>query len=64
MRDVKRNVILSDEECRIVIRILNDRRTELLQQEMDTDTVNEILMKVINAPAVKGRKERGAYAQR
>ena len=63
MREVKRNVILSDEECRIVIRILNDRRTEMLQQEKSTDAVDDILMKVIDAPAVKGRKERG-YAQR
>lgn len=63
MREVKRNVILSDEECRIVIRILNDRRTELLQQEKSTDAVDEILMKVIDAPAAKGRKER-VYAQR
>lgn len=63
MREVKRNVILSDEECRIVIRILNDRRTEMLQQEKSTDAVDDIIMKVIDAPAVKGRKER-AYAQR
>lgn len=63
MREVKRYVTLSDEECRIVIQILNDRRTELLQQKKGTDAVDEILMKVIDAPAAKGRKER-AYAQR
>ena len=62
MREAKRLLRLSDKECSIVIRCLNDKRTELLQQEEDTGAVDEILMKVIDAPA-KGRKER-KYAQR
>ena len=63
MREVKRLLRLSDKECSIVIRCLNDKRTELLQQEEDTVAVDEILMKVIDAPVAKGRKER-KYAQR
>ena len=63
MREVKRLLRLSDKECSIVIRCLNDKRTELLLREENTSAVDEILMKVIDAPAAKGRKERG-YAQR
>ena len=30
----------------------------------NTDAVDDILLKIMDAPIVKGRKERGAYAER
>ena len=64
MREGKRLVKLSETEQGIVIRCLNDKRTALLQEKKDTDAVDDILLKIMDAPIVKGRKERGAYAER
>jgi hypothetical protein len=64
MREEKRLVRLSEMEQGIVIRCLNDKRTALLQEKKDTNAVDDILLKIIDAPIVKGRKERGAYAER
>lgn len=64
MREGKRLVKLSEMEQGIVIRCLNDKRTALLQEKKDTDAVDDILLKIMDAPIVKGRKERSAYAER
>lgn len=64
MREGKRLVKLSEMEQGIVIRCLNDKRTALLQEKKNTDAVDDILLKIMDAPIVKGRKERGAYAER
>jgi len=63
MKEEKRVLQLEEAECRILIHYLNDKRTELLQQEKDTGAVDEILLKVIDAPKKKSRWERD-YAQR
>lgn len=64
MKEEKRLVRLSEVEQGIVIRCLNDKRTALLQEKKDTNAVDDILLKIIDAPIVKGKKERGAYAER
>jgi hypothetical protein len=64
MRERKRLVKLSEAEQGIVIRCLNDKRTALLEEKKDTDAVDDILLKIMAAPIVKGKKERGAYAER
>ena len=64
MKEEKRLVRLSEVEQGIVIRCLNDKRTALLQEKKDTNAVDDILLKIMDAPIVKGRKERGAYAER
>lgn len=64
MRERKRLVRLPEAEQGIVIRCLNEKRTALLQEEKDTDAVDDILLKIMDAPVVKVRRERGAYAQR
>ena len=64
MREGKRLVKLSEMEQGIVIRCLNDKRTALLQEKKDTDAVDDILLKIMDASIVKGRKERGAYVER
>lgn len=64
MREEKRLVKLSEMEQGIVIRCLNDKRTVLLQEKKDTDAVDDILLKIMDAPVVKVRRERGAYAER
>ena len=47
-----------------MIRCLNDKRTALLREEKDTHPVDDILLKIMDAPVVKGRKERDAYGER
>ncbi len=64
MREEKRLVKLSEVEQGIVIRCLNDKRTALLQEKKDTNAVDDILLKIMDAPVVKGKKERGTYAER
>lgn len=64
MWERKRLVKLSEAEQGIVIRCLNDKRTALLQEEKDTNAVDDILLKIMDAPIVKCRSERGIYAQR
>ncbi len=63
MQKGKRVVQLEETECGILIRCLNDKRTELIQQDKDTDVVDELLLKVIDAPTRKSKRER-EYAER
>lgn len=63
MKEEKHIIKLMEEECRILIRCLNDKRTELLQQEKSTDAVDELLLKVIDAPSVKSKREKQCEAR-
>lgn len=63
MKEEKRVVQLEESECSIIIRCLNDKRTELLKQEKNTEAVDELLLKLIDAPTRKSRRER-EYAER
>lgn len=63
MKKEKRVVQLEESECSVIIRCLNEKRTELLQQEKDTEVVDELLLKLIDAPMRKCRRER-EYAER
>lgn len=58
MKEEKQIIKLKEDECRILIRCLNDKRTELLRQEKSTDAVDELLLKVIDAPSIKIKRER------
>jgi hypothetical protein len=49
----KRIVELDQYEYRAVVNIINDRRTDLKKEEQDSDFIDEILEKVINAPTKK-----------
>lgn len=46
MREEKYQVILDDNEHSIMIRCLNDKRTELIKQGKYTDAVDDLLVKV------------------
>ena len=45
----KAKIRLDDFELRIVIRAVNDLRTKLINENIDTNDVNEILLKLIKA---------------
>lgn len=46
MREEKYQVILDDNEHSIMLRCLNDKRTELIKQGKYTDAVDDLLVKV------------------
>lgn len=66
MKEELYHVTLNDNEAGIVIRCLNDKKTELTQNGKFTDAVDELLIKFCTAPKkrskVTARSER--YAER
>ena len=55
MKEEKRVLVLDRYEYGIILKIINDRRTAMLNENKDTELVNEILQKVIKAPTKKHR---------
>ena len=53
MSEEKRIVELDQYEHRAIVNIINDRRTEMIQEQKDDEFITEILEKVINAPTKK-----------
>lgn len=49
----KINLDLNRYEINIIINALNEFRNNLLEKEIDTDAINEILLKVIDASEKK-----------
>lgn len=52
----KRVLTLDRYEHGVVVNALNEMRNDLLEEERSTDIVDEVLLKVIDAPARKVRK--------
>lgn len=57
-REEKRVVALDEYEHGIVIHALNDMRSEQLEENRSTDAVDDILLKVIDAPTRRVRRSR------
>ena len=53
MRLKKSKVYLSGAEWRHVIRALNDFRNKLIDEGQHTDFIDEVMIKVVNAPIKK-----------
>ena len=51
----KRVLTLDRYENGVVVNALNEMRNDLLEEERPTDIVDEVLLKVIDAPAKKVR---------
>lgn len=60
MKEERYQVNLDDNEHAIMLRCLNDKRTELIEKGKYTDAVDDLLIKVGNAPLkkVKVRSDR------
>jgi hypothetical protein len=56
MTEEKRIVTLDDFEQRLMVNGLNDFRNELLKADKPTEDVDELLLKVIDAPTKKERR--------
>lgn len=53
MADEKKIITLDDFEQRLMVNGLNDFRNDLLRTDKPTDDVDELLLKVIDAPTKK-----------
>lgn len=53
----KRRIVVDDFEHRIMVEALADRRNDFIAEKKPTDDVSELLLKVIDAPAKKGKKK-------
>ena len=53
MSDDKRVPELDEYEHRAVVNIINEKRTNMISKKEDTNFINEILEKIINAPIKK-----------
>ncbi len=56
MTEEKRIVTLDDFEQRLMVNGLNDFRNDLLKADKPTEDVDELLLKVIDAPTKKERR--------
>ena len=56
MIEVKRVLTLDRYEQGIVINALNDFRNDLIEEDRPTDAVDDVLLKTIDAPTKKERR--------
>ena len=53
MRNQKYYIAIDESERRIILNALNSLRNKLLAQDRYTDAVDDVLIKVVNAPIKK-----------
>ncbi len=53
MKEERYHIALDDYEQGIVIRSLNDERTSLIEQDKPTEDVDDLIIKIDNAPKRK-----------
>jgi len=56
MKEEKRVLELDKYEYGVVFHSLKDKRNELIKEQRPTDAVDDVLLKVIDAPAKKERR--------
>ncbi len=56
MTEDKRVLYLDNFEQRVMVRSLNDARTQLMQNENPTEDVDDLLLKLIDAPTKKAKR--------
>jgi len=56
MTEDKRVLYLDNFEQRVMVRSLNDVRTQLMQNEKPTEDVDDLLLKLIDAPTAKAKR--------
>lgn len=56
MKDEKRVLTLDAYEHGVMVNALNELRNDLIKEERPTDTVDELLLKTIDAPTKKQKR--------
>jgi len=62
MKEKRRVVVLDDFDHRVIIHALNDLRTNQIKEQRPTEEVDELLLRVIDAPK-KSAKEKSGHAR-
>ena len=57
MADEKKVITLDDFEQRLMVRGLMDFRNDLLKEEKPTEDINDLILKVIDAPTKKEKRK-------
>ena len=57
MADEKKVITLDDFEQRLVVSGLMDFRNDLLKEEKPTEDINDLILKVIDAPTKKEKRK-------
>ena len=57
MREERRVVSLANDEQGVVINALNDFRNDLIKVKRPTDAVDDVLIKIIDAPTKKEKRK-------
>lgn len=57
MADEKKVITLDDFEQRLMVSGLMDFRNDLLKEEKPTDDINDLILKVIDAPTKKEKRK-------
>lgn len=58
MKDENRTLTLDYFDHRLIVRALNDLRTDQVQQKKPTEDIDDLMLRVIDAPKTKHRKRR------
>ena len=59
MKEKRRVVVLDDFDHRVVIRALNDLRSNQIKEQKPTEDVEKLLLRVIEAPDKREKKDKG-----
>ena len=63
MADERRVVMLDDFEQRLMVNGLTDFRNDLLREEKPTEDVDDLILKVIDAPTEKEKRKEDRAAR-
>lgn len=63
MADERRVVMLDDFEQRLMVNGLTDFRNDLLREEKPTEDVDDLILKVIDAPTKKEKRKEDRAAR-
>ena len=62
MRESKYCLTMNRQEWKMVIESLNDLRNKLIKAGRHTDAVDDVLVKIANAPFRKAKTKHGRYS--
>ena len=63
MFEQKRVIMLDSKEHALMVKGLNDFRNDLLEQEKPTDELEDLMLKVIDAPTKKEKRRQDREAR-
>lgn len=62
-KELYKVIEMDKEEYGIIINALNEKRTKLLEEDKDTEIIDELILKVLDAPEKKRYFKRDGYIE-